>query len=528
MDAKRFIEKNNGPSGKMYNEKYVKNNYPEIYNEIILFCNEKLNNISFKQKVYHYVHNIKDIVICENPNCDKPVKFKNSTIGYHSHCSIKCISSDPMIKKLKEDKSLKKFGTKSPAMNKEIVKKMLKTNNEKYGHNCPLQNEIIKQKSKKTLMENFGVDNPNKCEEISIKRIKTFSENMREKYMRIYNDIGLIDIDYQKKKMVFNCDKGHTFDIDLGLFHNRRKIKTVLCTVCNPIDAHVSGQEISLQNFIKENYDCDLVLNNRNILKPYELDVYIPKLKIGFEFNGLFYHNEKNLDNNYHFKKTELSEKIGISLIQIYEDDWLYRQDIVKSIILNLLNKTQHRIYARSCEIKEVEDNKLIKNFLEFNHIQGFIGSNIKIGLFYKDELVSLMTFGKLRLSMGQKNTKDHYEMLRFCNKLNTNVIGGASRLFNQFVKKYDPEEVISYADRSWSQGKLYKMLGFNLMKKTKPNYYYIVNKERKYRFLFRKDILIKNGFDASKTEHEIMLERKIYRIYDSGNLKFVYKKKEL
>lgn len=96
-------------------------------------------------------------------------------------------------------------------------------------------------------------------------------------------------------------------------------------------------------------------------------------------------------------------------------------------------------------------------------------------------------------------------------------------RLFKYFIKNYQPKEVISYADRSWSQGDLYEKLGFESIGKTEPNYYYIINGVRKHRFIFRKDQLVKEGFDSTKTEHEIMLGRNIYRIYDSGNLKYVY-----
>jgi hypothetical protein len=115
--------------------------------------------------------------------------------------------------------------------------------------------------------------------------------------------------------------------------------------------------------------------------------------------------------------------------------------------------------------------------------------------------------------------------MLRFCNKLNTNIIGGASRLFKYFLDNYKPNEITTYADRSFSQGKLYEILGFKLVSKTQPNYYYIIDGVRKHRFNFRKDRLIREGFDANKTEHEIMLERNIFRIFDSGNLKFLYRK---
>jgi hypothetical protein len=114
--------------------------------------------------------------------------------------------------------------------------------------------------------------------------------------------------------------------------------------------------------------------------------------------------------------------------------------------------------------------------------------------------------------------------MLRFCNKLNINVVGGTSRLFKYFLDEYKPNEIISYVDRSWSTGRLYERLGFKLKEKTEPNYYYIMDGVRKHRFGFRKDKLVKDGFDPNKTEHEIMLERKMFRIYDSGSLKYVWK----
>ena len=125
---------------------------------------------------------------------------------------------------------------------------------------------------------------------------------------------------------------------------------------------------------------------------------------------------------------------------------------------------------------------------------------------------------------MGKKSTNDgEFELLRFCNKLNTNVIGGASKLFKYFINNYNPVEITTYADRSFSQGKLYETLGFEFFGKTEPNYYYIIDGIRYHRFNFRKDKLVKEGYDSNKTEHEIMLDRNIFRIYDSGNLKYNY-----
>jgi len=193
-------------------------------------------------------------------------------------------------------------------------------------------------------------------------------------------------------------------------------------------------------------------------------------------------------------------------------------------MILNKLHKNETRIYARKTELREITDNKLIRDFLDNNHLQGFIGSKIKLGLFYDDELISLMTFGKKRIIMNSKSKNENdYELLRFCNKLNNSVIGGASKLYKHFIKTHNPSEITTYADRSHSQGKLYEKIGFVFVHKTTPNYYYIIDSIRKNRFNYRKDKLIRDGFDNKMTEHEIMLERNIYRIYDSGSLKFIH-----
>ena len=181
---------------------------------------------------------------------------------------------------------------------------------------------------------------------------------------------------------------------------------------------------------------------------------------------------------------------------------------------------TPERIYARKCQIKEVTHIDS-KKFLNMNHIQGQLNSSIRLGLYLDDELVSLMTFGGLRKALGTSQKDGSYELLRFCNKLNTTVIGGANKLLKNFINLYKPKEIISYADRRWSIGNLYIKLGFDLNHYSQPNYFYVINDKRNNRFNYRKDVLIKEGFDKNKTEHEIMLERKIYRIYDSGTICF-------
>ncbi len=166
------------PTGKMSRENYILNNYPEEYNFIIEYS--VLNNfidIPFKEKVYLSIKNIKSIPICKNIDCNNTVKYKNSTLGYNDYCCNKCISSDPNIKKRKEEKSYEKFGTKAPAQSKIIKDKIIKTNIKKYGGNSPMSNTKIQNKSKKTLLKNYGVTNPCNNLEIMNKRIESFKKS---------------------------------------------------------------------------------------------------------------------------------------------------------------------------------------------------------------------------------------------------------------------------------------------------------------------------------------------------------------
>ena len=160
------------PSGRMYKESFLFKNYKDEYDYIMEYClSNNISDISFKEKVYLCMNKIKEVPICKNPNCFKIVKFKNSTIGYLKYCSNKCISSDPNIKKIKEENSLKKFGTKTPAESDIIKKKIKQTNMDKYGYNSAMCLIETQNKSKQTLNKNYGVNNPAESKELLSKRI---------------------------------------------------------------------------------------------------------------------------------------------------------------------------------------------------------------------------------------------------------------------------------------------------------------------------------------------------------------------
>ncbi len=469
---------------------YRKNNIPVVFNQVNKLPIELVNPQS------HLIVDAKCDV------CGKDVKIQlrryNKSInngGYYS-CSTKC------SKEKREKKLIEVFGGNNPYKTKIFKEKSKQTSLKKWGTEHFRQSELWKEsrgsiereKIKKTAFENFKKKNP---------------------------DV----VDQDDKNFIIRCQLHGDNKLPKGIFSNRKIVGTEVCPICKPIDSNVSGKEILLGKIISEVYENEVITSFK--VERKEIDIYIPELKLGFEFNGVRWHSDLFVDKDYHINKTLLCEKNNIRLIHIFEDDFDKKREIVESIIKNLLNKSE-KIYARKTEIRKITDKEIIKNFLTLNHLQGFVNTNINYGLYYNNELVSLMTFMKMRKILNKNVKYGEYELVRFCNKLNTSVIGGASKLFNSFLNEYKPLGVISYCDISWASGELYKKLGFEYDGRTKPNYHYVVNGVRENRVNYQKHKLVKNGADKNKTEHQIMTEMGYNRIFNCGNDKYYYRPTQL
>ena len=318
---------------------------------------------------------------------------------------------------------MEKWGTKTPAESKLIKNKIIKTNKDKWGGNSPMSNKLIKEKSKKTLISNWGVDNPSKSEDIIEKRVRSFKNNI-EQYKESYKKTSLekwgvehpwsnpdihkktIDFFYKsyKDRIIENIkDKSKFLDFKLGdktkllfkcvdcendceiltyQFYWRSNNNRKLCTKCYPISDTSSIAEKEILKFIKENYSGTIIENDRSSINPYEIDIYLPQINLGFEFNGVYWHSDKFKNKNYHLDKLNKATNNNINLITIWEDDWNIKRDICQSFILNKLGKSK-KIWARKCQIKEVSylDSK---TFLNMSHLQGDCKSSIRIGLYFK------------------------------------------------------------------------------------------------------------------------------------------------
>lgn len=400
------------------------------------------------------------------------------------------------------------------------IEKTKKTNLEKYGVEYILKSDEIRNKIISTNLEKYGVKSTLSLDYIKDLRLSSFLSKNKNSITEKYSN--LLKKDYK----ITNYDSGnfiinhndHEFIISVKLLYDRLKHDDCeICTICKPINSSESSHELNLSNWLEEFIEIER--KNKKILNGQELDIYIPSKKVAIEFNGLYWHSELFKSKTYHLNKTNKCLENDIDLLHIFEDDWVNKKEIVKSIILNKIGYLTNKLWARKCKIKDVSLQEA-KYFLIKNHIQGYARCKYKIGLYYENELVSLMTFGERKT-----NSKTEFELIRFCNKVNTNIIGSASKIFNFFIKNYNyTGTIVSYADISLFNGSIYERLGFKLVHITKPNYYWVVSGVRYHRFKFNKKKLVnKLGFDNNKTEVQIMNEMGSYKIWSCGQKRYEY-----
>ena len=408
--------------------------------------------------------------------------------------------------------NLERYGVEY-AQNSDIIKEKIKcTNLKRYGNEYAIGSDTVRKKIVETSIDKYDDANPYRGK-LHRELIKKFPEL-----------IGFSGNKYICKCLNINCDacEKKQFELPSPIFRRRKNQGIELCPILNPIlvSDGTSDIENDIYLYIKSIYSGKIIQNDRSILNGKEIDIYLPEMNFAIEFNGLYWHSEVYKDKMYHQEKTILCENKGIQLIHIWEDDWLDKKDIVKDIIQSKLGMND-KIPARKCTIKEVS-SKESKEFLEKYHIQGNVNASIRVGLYYDDSLVEIATFGKLRNILHSNGQENQYELYRLCSKSGYTVVGGVSKLLTYFIRKYQPKQIVSYANLDISNGNVYNSF-FKKISITLPGYYWAKDGYKYHRSNFAKHILVKNGYDKNKTEEEIMHELGYYKVYDSGNIKYVW-----
>jgi len=430
----------------------------------------------------------------------------------------------------------KTYGTDWFSQTPEFTKQVKSTKLERYGD----ENYNNLEKKKSTCLEKYGVDNYAKTEECAKRRAATcikrygvdnasksadrkhdIKKLMFHKFLtsdRFKNFIPKFTVEeyegmssISNKTYPFECRRCHTVEM-----HKIVPSKSIKCSLC---DRNASGFQSDVAEYIKQLLPNEqIVTNNRTILSPLEVDIYLSNQNIAIETDGLYWHAEISggKNKNYHLNKTKMASVKGIRLIHVYENEWKNSGNIVKSILKNILIKQQDA--TDGCFVKEISPKEKSK-FLEENHLNGNDASMVRLGLFNGNTVVGVMTFTKCKL-----NKKVEWEMSRYCSK-----VGGADLLFDYFVKHYSPTSVLARCDRRYFAGETYMKLGFSFVENSPPSYHYIIsaydtlkNKSNWTKAKLAKKLLT---FDPAISEWENMKLNEFDRIWDCGHSKWVWTK---
>ena len=478
------------------------------------------------------------------PFCDKKRKFIGFTKGYQSTCSSKSCALKQREKVWKE-----RYGQSHPFRTKKIKEKYQQTLINRYGvDNC---NKISssKDKSIQTCLNKYGVEYSSQSSKIKEKiketcltkyGVENYKQSFKSRETHFKKFLPYIHkLAISKGYTILNEYENHLADLILKHESCGHEFTTSwwkfqqggTCPKCYPRLRNTSKQEIEIRDFIKS-LGFEVIPTDRKLIKPLELDIVIPDKKLAIEYCGLWYHSSGGLgikyvkDKNYHLNKLNLCNEIGYKLITIFEDEWVTNEKIIKTKIKHTLGKSDNitKIRATKCIIKLISSKEKNK-FLTEHHIQGKDNAMIKLGAFFNDQLVSVMTFNKGSISKGVKSQRSLvWELNRFASHSNFQVYGIASKFLKYFQANYKWKEIYSYADKRWSDGNLYKQLNFKLVSHTPPNYWYW-GKEliaRQHRFIFRKSRLKSfEHYQENLTEQQIMTLEGYNYVYDCGNLKF-------
>lgn len=415
--------------------------------------------------------------------------------------------------------NLEKYGVEFISQSKEIQRIIQKNNIEKYGSKHPMQNEkFIKEVFQKSLKEKYGVINISQIPKVANKIKQSKFINRQQ---RLTSKLGNLIQSFPTKNSVEikcpECNKNSTLNI--GFLEQRHKFDMDLCLHCTPYKIQSYIQQ-ELANWIKKELNIEIIENYKIPNSNKEIDIYIPHKNIGIEVNGLYWHGEKFRHEKWHQEKKLLGIENNINIINIWEDELKLNRLLIENRLRSILLHN-NKIFARKCTIKEVSvaDSKA---FFDEYHLHGFIGGKIKLGLYYNDNLYSMIILG------NRNEFKDEsYELLRYATKSNISITGGFNKLISYGIKNYGIDKITTYIDLDWCnyRDNIYEHSKFNFIKMTIPKFHWVVNSKRENRIKYQKWKLVQAGADKNKTANEIMHDAGYYKIWDTGNLKYEWNK---
>lgn len=486
-----------------------------------------------KEIAYDVLHDIKpeDKVA----PCGKPKKLTAFLYGYQ-FCSRHCECAKSQKKENTTKTCQEKYGTDHHLSSPKVRSKINSTNNERYGGavlggNSPVRKKLvsdgykfgnscpdIKTKTTAALLKRYGVSTPFDSELIREKSKNTFFRKYGVSNSALI-DISPNVISILKDKELFKreLEKYHSsLPMMADSLNLNRTTISRYCTIHDIDTSRTSSQELEMEQWLFQQ-GIAFIKNDRTVLKPYEIDFYLPDNSLAIELNGLYWHSDKFKENNYHREKHLMCKSLGITLLMINEDEWSLRSDNIKKRISHLLGQSTKGSPARKLSIKKISQRDA-NNFFDINHIQGQTSTiSYAIGAYDGDILVGAMSFSKQR-------TTGNIELSRFSTD-GKSYAGLFSRLFINAIRETGYKRVITFADLRYTDGDVYTKNGFVFEKELRPDYRYVKNDKSFHKSSFtKKKIANKFGLVMTElTEREAMVKLGFHRIYDCGKIRFVW-----
>lgn len=444
-----------------------------------------------------------------------PVPSKNELeTFYHTHKSISKTArhfstSNPTVRKWLQSYGISLFTHLEASLADTEAKRVSIPSKEElefmYCNNSIKQLELLYSVGQNTIyqwLNNYGIESISISEKVTTAKQKSFQSKFgfdKETIEKDYEDVQCMGGLAEK----YNCSM--TTIKKLFRIHN---IEAKF--------AKSSVGQLQVASYI-ESLGFTIIMNDRKLIAPLELDIIIPEKHIAIEYCGIYFHSETwgNKDRNYHLRKYDLCKEKGYKLITIFENEWFNKKDIIKSILATKLSMNTYKIPARKTTFKEITYSD-IKQFEIDNHLQGTRPANRYYGLYHENDLVMSISIGKSRYNKNITN-----EIVRMTTKKNVIVVGGISKL----IQHIGLSDCLTYADKRYGDGIGYSKVGFVKMKDSSPNYFYFHKKDHDTlhsRNKFQKHKI--PNVDMSKSEYENMLAQDYDRIWDCGNSVYYYK----